>query len=91
MFYVYILQSIKKPNWLYKGCTGNLKRRLKDHNSGKNQSTAAYAPFRLIYYEGYLLKSDALAREKYLKTSMGKRVIKKQLANFLKNQKFDKI
>ena len=87
MHYTYILQSIKKPAWLYKGSTSDLKRRFSEHNAGKNFSTAPYAPFRLIYYEAYLLKSDAEARERYLKTSMGMRVIKKQLANYLLQQK----
>lgn len=84
MYYVYIIQSIKKPDWLYKGSTSDLRKRVNEHNKRKNFSTAPYAPFKLIYYEAYLLKSDTEAREKYLKTSMGKRVIKKQLANFLK-------
>lgn len=87
MFYVYILQSSKKPTWLYKGSTSDLKRRFKEHNAGKNFSTAPHAPLRLIYYEAYLLKADAEARERYLKTSMGMRVIKKQLANYLRTQK----
>lgn len=87
MYYVYILQSIKKENWLYKGSTADLKKRVQEHNSGKNFSTAPHAPFQLIYYEAYLLKSDAKAREEYLKTSMGMRVIKKQLANYLSQQK----
>ncbi len=91
MHYVYILQSIKNPKWLYKGSTSNLKKRFKNHNEGKNKSTAPHAPFKLIYYEAYLLKSDAVAREKYLKTSMGKRVLKKQLANYLKIKKPGKI
>lgn len=84
MYYVYILQSLRKIGWLYKGVTSDLKKRREEHNKGKNFSTAPYAPFKLIYYEAYLLKKDAEAREKYLKTSMGKRVIKKQLANFMK-------
>lgn len=87
MHYVYVLQSLKKPNWLYKGSTSDLKRRVSEHNADKNFSTAPYAPLRLIYYEAYLLKSDAEAREKYLKTSMGIKVIKKQLANYLTQQK----
>lgn len=86
MYYVYVLQSLKKQSWLYKGSTSDLKRRFKDHNTGKNFSTAPYAPFKLIYYEAYLLKSDAEAREKYLKTSMGKRVLKKQLHNYIESQ-----
>ena len=81
MYYVYIIQSQKNPKWLYKGSTSDLRRRFREHNSGKNFSTAPYIPLKLIYYEAYLLKSDTKAREKYLKTSMGIRVIKKQLAN----------
>jgi putative endonuclease len=91
VYYVYILQSLKKINWLYKGSTSDLKRRFKEHNDGKNFSTAPNRPFRLIYYEAYLLKEDAEAREKYLKTSMGKRVIKKQISNYLKTVITDKI
>ena len=79
MYYVYILQSLIKKNWLYNGFTSDLKRRLHEHNDGKNFSTAPYIPLKLIYYECYLVKEDAEAREKYLKTSMGKRVLKKQL------------
>ena len=62
------------------------KRRFKEHQQGKNLSTKNGRPFRLIYYEAYLLENDACARERYLKTSMGKRVLKKQLANFLKTE-----
>lgn len=91
MYYVYVLQSIKKPTWLYKGITKDLKKRFKEHNSGKNFSTAPYFPLRLIYYEAYLIREDARAREQYLKTSMGKRVLKKQLANYLKTKKSGKI
>ena len=82
MYYVYILQSQQKPEWLYKGSTSDLQKRFKEHNNKKNFSTAPYAPFKLIYYEAYLLKKDAEAREKYLKTSMGKRIVKKQLKYF---------
>ena len=86
MYYVYILQSQKKLNWLYKGSTSDVKRRVKEHSAGKTFSTAPYAPFKLIYYEAYILKEDAEARERYLKTSMGMRVIKKQLHNYLSNK-----
>lgn len=83
MHYVYILQSLKKPDWLYKGSTSDLKKRVHEHNSGKNFSSAPYAPFKFIYYEACLLKQDAEAREKYLKTSIGRRVIRKQLSHYL--------
>lgn len=91
MYYVYVLQSLRKTDWLYKGSTSDLKRRLGEHNSSKSFSTAPYAPFRLIYYEAYLLKKDAEAREKYLKTSMGKRVLKKQIKHFIASLTANKI
>lgn len=81
-YYTYILQSLKDHK-LYTGVTSDLRRRLKQHNSGNNLSTSYRLPFHLIYYEAYLLEPDAKARERYLKTSMGKRVIKKQLSHFL--------
>ena len=78
MYYVYILYSLKDGQF-YKGFTTDLKRRLIEHNSGKNKSTEYRRPLKLVHYEAYLTRKDAEFREKYLKTSMGMRVIKKQL------------
>ncbi|MBI5620627.1 GIY-YIG nuclease family protein [Candidatus Gottesmanbacteria bacterium] len=85
MHFLYILHSLKDGNF-YTGITSDLDRRIKEHESGKNFSTAPRRPLKLIYYEAYLLKEDAEAREKYLKTSMGRRVIRKQLRNYLEKQ-----
>lgn len=82
VYYVYLLYSTSKHDF-YTGYTSNLKRRLSEHNSGENISTAYRRPLKLIYYEAYMLKKDAENREKYLKTGMGKRVIKKQLKNLI--------
>jgi len=83
MYYLYILQSLKDDNF-YTRTTSDLRRRVKEHNAGKKFSTAPRRPFKLIYYEAYLLKEDVETREKYLKTSMGRKVIRKQLRNYLK-------
>lgn len=84
MFYIYCLQSEKDKEELYFGFTNNLKKRLNEHNSGRNFSTKKYLPWRLIYYEACLLKSDASRREKYLKTSIGRRMFKKRIKDYLK-------
>ena len=90
MYYVYVLQSLK-DNKFYTGFTPNLKKRIERHQRGEIKSTKGRVPLKLIYYEAYLLRDDAVAREKYLKTSMGKRVLKKQLKNFIKSVKSGKI
>jgi putative endonuclease len=81
MFYVYILQSEKDTN-LYTGFTENLKRRIRQHNNGEVISTKYRRPFKIIYYEACLNMKDALHREKYLKTTYGKRYIKNRLKHY---------
>ena len=81
-YYIYILQSQKDDNF-YTGYTSDLRNRLEEHNNGLVTSTKNRIPFRLIYFEGCLSKKDALHREKYLKTSWGKRYIKTRNKNYL--------
>ena len=66
MYYVYILKS-KKDNKLYTGATNDLRRRFKEHNTGKVKSTKYRVPFELIYYEAYKAEKDARDREHNLK------------------------
>lgn len=82
MYYTYVLRS-EKDSRLYTGSTNDLRRRLSEHNHGKVFSTKYRDPFELIYYEACLNGQDARAREKYLKTGMGKRYIKNRLKRFL--------
>ena len=82
MFYIYMLRS-KKDNKLYTGYTDDLRKRFNRHNKGDIVSTSFRKPFELIYYEACINQQDATAREKYLKTGMGKRYIKNRLKRFL--------
>ncbi len=88
MFYVYILQSESRHR-LYIGETGNLKRRVKEHNDGQNLSTKAYRPWTIIFYEAYTTSDDAVRREKYLKTTQGRQTIRRMLRSHLKQ--YDKV
>ena len=72
---VYVLQS-RRDLLLYHGYTTNLEKRIIDHNRGKTKSTSKRRPMKLIYCEFFINKSDALRREKYFKTSQGKRMLK---------------
>lgn len=69
MWYFYVLQSKKKPDWFYKGSTGDLKKRLSQHNRGEMSSTKPYMPLQVVYYEAYLHEKAAREREKNVKLS----------------------
>jgi len=79
-YYIYILKSLK-DNLLYTGYTSDLKKRLEEHNSGKVVSTKNRLPLKLVYFEGCINQQDATHREKYLKTSWGKRYLKERMKN----------
>ena len=82
MYYVYVLKS-EKDHGFYVGYTADLKKRVGLHNHGQVASTKNRRPLALVYYEASLNREDALHREKYLKTSYGKRYIRNRLKNFL--------
>jgi putative endonuclease len=82
MWYTYVIRS-QKNGLLYTGMSNDLRKRLWQHNNGKSSYTRNKGPFILIYYEACHDRSDAAAREIYLKTGMGKRFIKSRLKRFL--------
>lgn len=66
MYYVYLIKSIRR-DYIYVGSTADLRRRFAEHNAGTELATKAYAPFKLVCYEAYADKRDALTRERMLK------------------------
>lgn len=80
-FYTYVLLSLKDKEH-YVGYTNNLRKRLEEHNAGKNLSTKPRRPLKLIYFEACLNEDDAKQREKYLKGTIGRRYLAKRLWNF---------
>jgi putative endonuclease len=83
-FYIYVLYSLK-DQMFYTGFTQDLEKRLQLHKKGKVYSTKHRTPLILVYHEACLNKYDALAREKYLKSGMGKRYIKNRLKRYLED------
>jgi len=81
-FYIYVLIS-EKDKKFYTGYTSDLKRRITEHNEGLVPSTKNRQPLKLVYWEGCLAQTDALVREKYLKTAWGKRYLKNRIKNYL--------
>lgn len=81
-FCVYILYSLK-DDMFYIGYTANFERRMQEHAQGKTKSTALRRPFVPLLCEYYLSKKDSLRREKYFKSSAGKRVLRLMLQESL--------
>ena len=75
MCYVYVLKSISR-NYIYVGLTGNIKKRIYQHQSGKNKTTKPYRPFKVVLSEAFETRYEARKREKYLKSGIGKEFLK---------------
>ena len=81
-YYVYVLRS-EKDKLFYTGYTHSIQKRIEEHHAGKVPSTENRRPLCLIYWEGCINHQDATRREKYLKSSWGKRYLKNRLHNYL--------
>ncbi|MEA9414030.1 MULTISPECIES: GIY-YIG nuclease family protein [unclassified Flavobacterium] len=75
-FVVYILYS-EKFNKNYTGYTSNLIERFKSHNFLETKGyTIKFRPWEVIHVEFFSSKSEAMKREKYLKSGIGREFIK---------------
>jgi len=83
-YYVYTLFSLRDKKF-YTGFTTNLKDRISRHARGEVKSTANRRPLRLIHYEYFVNKEDALAREVFLKSGFGRKNLKSALKRTLNN------
>jgi putative endonuclease len=77
-FFVYILKS-EVLNRHYYGHSENIQKRLNEHNKGKVRSTKPYRPWKVIYSEEFMTKSEAYKREMFFKSIDG--------YNYLKSEK----
>ena len=77
-YFIYVLQS-EKDGRLYKGQTSNISKRLRQHNAGENKSTKGFRPWKLVYYESFKTREEALLQEKYFKTGSGREFLKEKL------------
>ena len=77
-YYAYVLQSAKNQKFYY-GHTQNLEKRLKDHNAGKTKSTKPNLPYEIVFYEVCKTRRDAIKKEKFFKTGLGRGYIKNKI------------
>lgn len=66
MNYTYIVECADGS--LYCGWTNNLEKRIADHNAGKGAKyTKTRLPVKLVYYEEFDTKEEAMSREWHIK------------------------
>ena len=82
---VYVIYN-KQNNKIYIGQTINLATRLKQHNdSSFRKFTSRFSgEWILIYKEVFINRSQAIVREKQLKSYQGRKFIKDKIVSFLK-------
>lgn len=84
-YYTYILLSLK-DGMFYTGYTRDIHERMNLHHAGHVPSTSDRRPLRLLYFEACLSQKDAFARERYLKSGIGKRYIRNRLKTYLNKE-----
>jgi putative endonuclease len=71
---VYILQSDRDGSF-YIGHAADLGERLQRHNAGRSRYTKTKIPWRVVYQEEYLTRSEAMGREQELKNKKSRTYI----------------
>ena len=69
MYYVYIIEN--PSGRFYTGQTDNIERRIQQHNDpeeGNHKYTHKSGPWCLVHLEQYETRSEAMRREKFIKS-----------------------
>lgn len=66
MYWTYLLENSQGK--IYIGSTSNIENRVRDHNEKGNRWTSSYENWNLIYKEKFETRSEAMKREKFLKS-----------------------
>ncbi len=79
--YVYIIESGSNGKWYY-GYSEDPDQRYIDHQTNRSRYTRFKGPWKLIFIREFLIKSEALQFEKYLKKIRNKDFIRKAFVEF---------
>jgi len=77
-YYTYVLKSLSTGG-IYIGSTQDLEKRVESHNNGLSSYTKGRMPWKLVYSETYKSRSEAMKREKFLKSGKGRELLKLQI------------
>jgi len=85
MFYIYMLESTNYGTY-YIGQTNNLSSRLKRHNTGQVASTKNKHPYKIVYFEEFKTRAEAMKREREIKKKYNTERRKKLILSFDKDK-----
>jgi len=74
-YFVYHIKS--EEGYIYTGQTSSIEKRLIQHNSGNSFYTKRGKNWKLIHFEEFESRREAMKREKYFKTGIGRLYLKK--------------
>ena len=78
VYSVYVL-LLENGNY-YIGHTNNLNRRMQEHREGRSPYTRRNPLKFLLYSEKFSTRSEAVCRERFLKSGKGREWLRKKLA-----------
>jgi len=73
MFITYVLRSLKNKKRYVGQTSKDVFKRLSEHNRNCNKWTKENGPFKLIHYEEFNSRSEAIKRERFLKSGQGRK------------------
>ena len=80
-FFVYILESTRDKSF-YIGQTKDLNRRLDYHNEGLSRFTSKLRPWKVVYFEEYQTRTEAIKRERFLKNQRNRNFYQSLINNW---------
>lgn len=78
MHYVYILLNEVKTR-TYTGVAEDVNERLAMHNAGRVKSSSPHRPYKVIHTESFKTLIEARQKEKFYKSTTGRRRLKEML------------
>jgi putative endonuclease len=81
-YYVYILQS-RKDSSFYIGQCDDLDSRMSKHFDGLSKYTSSKRPWRLVYFEVFENRSEAIKRENEIKRKKSRKYVEKLINGWL--------
>jgi putative endonuclease len=85
-FFTYIIQS-QVDHSFYIGHTHDLQQRLDFHNQGLSQYTSTKTPWKIVYFEQFETKGEAMKRERFLKKQRNRDFYLRLIKEFNKREK----